>query len=68
MFLDNLLYHGFILPLFSVEETVLLSNARLHLLPEAGARHKRTLAAVRCKPWFGAGSGRDMAFSHSRML
>jgi hypothetical protein len=28
-------------------------NARLHLLPEAGARHERTLEAVRCKPWFG---------------
>jgi hypothetical protein len=27
MFLDNLLYHGFILPHFSVEETVLLANA-----------------------------------------
>lgn len=26
MFLDNLLYHGFILPLFSVEETGLLPN------------------------------------------
>jgi len=28
-----------------------LPNARLHLLPEAGAQ--RTLEAVRCKPWFG---------------
>ena len=32
---------------------------------QAGAQ--RTLYAVACMPWFGAGSGRDMAFSHSRM-
>jgi hypothetical protein len=25
-------------------------NARLHLLPEAGATKERTLEAVRCKP------------------
>src|SRR5215813_8064133 len=29
-------------------------NARLHLLLEAGARHERTLEAVRCKPWLAA--------------
>src|SRR5215475_7167525 len=28
-------------------------NARLHLLPEAGATQERTLEAVRCKPLFG---------------
>ena len=32
-------------------------NARLHLRPEAGARHERRLEAVRCKPWLGAGPG-----------
>src|SRR5262249_47829412 len=29
-------------------------NAGAHLLPEAGARHERTLEAVRCSAWFGA--------------
>jgi hypothetical protein len=28
-------------------------NARLHLLPEAGARDERRLETVRCKPWLG---------------
>jgi hypothetical protein len=28
-------------------------NARLHLLPEAGATQERTLEAVRCKPFIG---------------
>jgi hypothetical protein len=41
MFLDNLLYHGFILPLFSVEETVQLPNAAAQPRLEAGAQ--RTL-------------------------
>ena len=27
-------------------------NAGAHLLPEAGARHERTLEAVRCSAWF----------------
>ena len=31
-------------------------NAGAHLLPEAGARHERTLEAVRCSALFGAGS------------
>ena len=34
-------------------------NARLHLRPEAGATQERRLEAVRCKPWLGAGAGRD---------
>src|SRR6266571_7436641 len=45
---------------FTLQETPSLSwrdNARLHLLPEAGARHERRLEAVRCKPWLGAGTG-----------
>ena len=29
-----------------------LINASAHLLPEAGARHERTLEAVRCSTWF----------------
>src|SRR5262245_59250781 len=29
-------------------------NAQTHLPPEAGARHERTLEAVRCSAWFGA--------------
>ena len=28
-------------------------NARAHLLPEAGARHERTLEGVGSRPWFG---------------
>src|SRR5712692_7730625 len=32
-------------------------NARLHLLPEAGATQERRLEAVRCKPLLGAGTG-----------
>src|SRR5215475_13212059 len=32
-------------------------NARLHLLPKAAATQERRLAAVRCKPWLGAGVG-----------
>ena len=35
------------------------SNAGAHLLPEAGATQERRLEAVRCKPWLGAGPGRD---------
>jgi len=31
----------------------LTPNARHELLPEAGARHERTLAAVACMPRFG---------------
>jgi hypothetical protein len=30
-------------------------NARPELLPEAGARHERTLEAVSSRPWFGVG-------------
>ena len=37
-------------------------NARCELLLEAGARHERTLFAVACKPLFGAGSGKGVAF------
>jgi hypothetical protein len=33
----------------------LRSNARLHLLPKAGATQERTLEAVRCKPLLGKG-------------
>src|SRR5262249_24460691 len=33
------------------------SNAGGEPRPEAGARDERTLEAVRCKPWLGAGSG-----------
>src|SRR5262245_41371853 len=29
-------------------------NAQTHLSPESGARHERTLEAVRCSAWFGA--------------
>jgi hypothetical protein len=43
----------------------LSSNAGHQARREAEAQ--RTLYAVACMPWFGAGSGRDMAFSHSRM-
>src|SRR5262249_53673368 len=35
-------------------------NAGAHLLPEAGARHERTLEAVRCSAWLGVGSGTDI--------
>jgi hypothetical protein len=31
----------------------LAPNAKPELLPEAGARHERTLAAVSSRPWFG---------------
>src|SRR6266536_1567589 len=31
-------------------------NAGAHLLPEAGARHERTLEAVRCSALFGCGA------------
>src|SRR5262249_60667125 len=34
-------------------------NARLHLLPEAGATQERRLEAVRCKPLLGAGPGTE---------
>jgi hypothetical protein len=30
-----------------------MHNAKPELLPEAGARHERTLAAVSSRPWFG---------------
>ena len=33
-------------------------NARAQLLPEAGARHERTLEAVGSMPWFGWGHPR----------
>jgi hypothetical protein len=35
--------------------SVLASNARPELLPEAGARHERTLEAVSCSPMLGEG-------------
>src|SRR5215813_2315782 len=37
-------------------------NAGAHLLPEAGA--ERTLEAVRCSAWLGAGLGSDLGCSH----
>jgi hypothetical protein len=36
-----------------------LPNAGAHLLPEAGATQERTLEAVRCSAWFGAGWAPD---------
>jgi hypothetical protein len=36
-----------------------MPNAAAKPLPEAGARHERTLTAVACTPLFGAGAGRD---------
>jgi hypothetical protein len=38
---------------------VVASNARRHLLPEAGATQERTLEAVRCSAWLGAGYHKD---------
>ena len=35
-----------------------MPNAQAHLLPEAEAQ--RTLEAVRCSAWFGAGAGTDL--------
>jgi hypothetical protein len=32
------------------------TNAKAHLLPEAGATQERTLEAVRCSAWFGGRS------------
>jgi len=43
---------GYILP-SSFMVLCLMPNARLHLLPKAGATQERTLEAVRCKPLFG---------------
>src|SRR5215471_15614920 len=37
-------------------------NAGAHLLPEAGARHERTLEAVRCSAWFGPVLVKDIVF------
>jgi hypothetical protein len=34
-------------------------NAGPQALPEAEARHERTLEAVRCSAWFGAGLDAD---------
>jgi len=42
-----------------------MPNAGRQLLPEAGARHERTLEAVSCTPLFGAGSGRDVGLTSS---
>src|SRR5262245_44587860 len=36
-------------------------NASAHLLPEADARHERTLGTVRCIAWFGAAQARRHA-------
>ena len=36
-------------------------NARPELLPEAGARHERTLEAVSSRPLFGMGKGLEYA-------
>ena len=41
--------------LFGFSSSDLAPNARAHLLPEAAARHERTLEAVRCSPMFGWG-------------
>src|SRR5215475_2296353 len=40
-----------------------MPNAGAHLLPEAGATQERTLEAVRCSAWFGAGVPRRSALA-----
>ena len=47
----SLCSHGFLILFANVVESQRTPNAGAHLLPEAGARHERTLEAVRCSAW-----------------